>query len=323
MRSAGVVPAQTSMPSFIIVGAAKSGTTSLYNYLKQHPSVYMSPVKETSYFIAEDRETTKEIGPSGCILGGARITNLVDYQALFRDATIEKARGEASPKYLYYPGTAQRIKKILPDAKIIVILRHPVDRAYSNFLHHLRDGREPLNNFATALREEPVRISEGWGSEYHYRNRGFYYKQLSPYFAAFGAEAIHVFLYDDLRNDAVGVMQKIYRVLGVDETFVPNVRARYNVSGIPKRQSLHHVYRFLQGSNRSTAKEFGKRVLPKTVRSMLKSYVTQRLYKYNLAKPQLPAEVRKELQESYEEDILNLQKLINRDLSHWIKGDKC
>jgi hypothetical protein len=317
-KVSGALSAHPSLPNFLIIGAAKSGTTSLYKYLKQHPDIYMSPIKEPSYFIADEGEGLHSIGPNGQPIGGGRITNLTTYQTLFSEATREKARGEASPKYLYFPEAAQRIKSKLPDVTIIAILRHPVERAYSNFLHHVRDGREVYEDFAVALQEEPKRIKEGWGSEYHYRNRGFYYKQLLPYYAAFGSEAVHVFLYDDLRKDAVGVMRDIFRILGVDQAFVPDVKAQYNVSGVPKNHFLHRVYHFLRGSNRSVIKELGKRVLPESTREKLKNNVTQSLYKKNFIKPQLPPEVRKELQQGYREDILQLQDLIQRDLSRWL-----
>ena len=317
-KVSGELISHPSLPSFLIIGAAKSGTTSLYDYLKQHPDVYMSHIKEPSYFIADEGENLHLIGPNRQPIDSGRITNLATYQALFSEATREKARGEASPKYLYFPEAAQRIKSKLPDVTIIAILRHPVERAYSNFLHHIRDGREEYEDFAVALQEEPKRIKEGWGSEYHYRNRGFYYKQLLPYYAAFGSEAVHVFLYDDLRKDAVGVMRDIFRILGVDQGFVPDMKAQYNVSGVPKNRSLHWVYHFLKGSNRSVIKELGKRVLPRHVRDKLKNDVTQSLYRKNFVKPQLLPEVRAELQHGYQEDILQLQDLIKRDLSHWL-----
>jgi hypothetical protein len=317
-KVSGALIAHPSMPNFLIIGAAKSGTTSLYNYLKQHPDIYMPSVKEPSYFIADEGEILHSIGPNRQPIGGSRINNLATYQALFSEATREKARGEASPKYLYFPEAAQRIKSKLPDVTIIAILRHPVDRAYSNFLHHIRDGREVYDDFVIALQEEPKRIEEGWGSEYHYRNRGFYYKQLLPYYAAFGSEAVHVFLYDDLRKDPVGMVRNIFRILGVDQAFVPDMKAQYNVSGLPKNRSLHRAYHFLEGSNRSILKELGKLVLPKQVRAKLKNDVRQSLYRKNFVKPKLSPEVRAELQKGYQEDILQLQHLVKRDLSHWL-----
>jgi hypothetical protein len=147
---------------------------------------------------------------------------------------------------------------------------------------------------------------------------GFYYEQLLPYYATFGSKAIHVFIYDDLRKDAVGTMQNIFRILGVDETFVPDMKSQHNVSGVPKNKFLHKAYRFLQGSNRSAVKEFGKQVLPESIRRKLKSDVTQSLYKKNFLKPELSPKVRAELQRDYKEDILALQDLIKRDLSHWL-----
>ena len=131
-----------AMPNFLIIGAMKSGTTALYYYLEQHPQVYMSPVKEPNFFCSEENSD------------GDFATRLGAYQDLFRDVSGEKAIGEASHCYLYEPEAAARIQEYITDAKLIAVLRDPVDRAYSHFLHMVRNGSEPLTDFALALREE-------------------------------------------------------------------------------------------------------------------------------------------------------------------------
>jgi hypothetical protein len=235
------------LPTFLVIGATKGGTTSLYHYLDQHPDIYMShPVKEPKFFTAEEGSVVRENGAKGWHVSAGHITKLADYQALFRGATAERARGEASPQYLYYPEVPERIHRRLPEVELIAILRHPVARAYSAFLHQTRDGMEPQTNFAAALADEPRRIAEGWSPLYHYRAQGFYHEQLSRYYRLFDPAKIHVYLYDDLQKDPLGLMQRIYRDVGVDAAFRPSLEVQHNISGVPKNRALHSVHAFLK-----------------------------------------------------------------------------
>ena len=148
-----------TLPNFLVIGAAKSGTSSLYMYLKQHPEIYMSPIKEPHFFSFDD-ESKMTKGPGDPI--HKAITNFDDYQAQFDGVTDEKAIGEASTSYLYRPEAPGRIHAMLPDAKLIVILRNPVDRAFSAYMHVVRDKRETSKDFAEALSKEESRKAAGW-----------------------------------------------------------------------------------------------------------------------------------------------------------------
>ncbi len=122
-----------TMPNFLIVGAMKCGTTALYYYLEQHPQIFMSPVKEPNFFCFEGREGLDS---------GNSITDIAAYRGLFRGVSSERAIGEASHCYLYEPRAVERIKHYTPDARLIAILRSPIERAYSHFLHAVRNGTE-------------------------------------------------------------------------------------------------------------------------------------------------------------------------------------
>ncbi|MGL6339568.1 MAG: sulfotransferase family protein, partial [Waterburya sp.] len=141
------------MPNFLIIGAAKAGTTALHEYLQQHPQIYLTPTKETNFFAFEG-EIINFQGTGDEALKDFSITDLNTYQAEFEQVTQELAIGEACPSYLYYPQAATRIKQYIPDARLIVILRNPVERAYANFLHIVRDDRETHRDFALALQAE-------------------------------------------------------------------------------------------------------------------------------------------------------------------------
>lgn len=296
------------MPDFLIIGAAKAGTTSLWSYLDQHPQIYMSPVKETNFFALEGQRP-EFVGPRDPINEWS-VTDIEAYRALFAGASHDLAAGEASPLYLYDQRAPQRIAHYVPDVKLIAVLRNPVERAYSSFLFLMEYGREPLANFAAALQQEEARISSNWAYIWHYKQLGFYYTQLKRYFDLFDRQQIRVYLYEDFKRDNQSVLQDIFRFLGVDETFTPDVSARYWTSGIPKSKILHS---FLLGQGR--LKSVLRLVLPQTLRSSIFKQLKAR----NLSRPPLPSHVREQLLEAYRPDILGLQDLLQRDLSGWLK----
>lgn len=222
-----------TLPNFLIIGAAKAGTTSLYKYLAQHPQIYMSPIKEPNFFALEGREVDF-CGPGDNLyIRQFSVTDSPAYATLFEDVSSEVAVGEASPLYLYSPVAPSRICSYAPGMKLIVVLRHPVERAYSAFLHLLRDKREPLGNFACALGAETERIRRNWEHIWHYQQMGFYAAQLERYYRHFSPEQIRVYLYDTLQEEPLEVIADILHFLGVDETFTPDISVRYNAPGIP------------------------------------------------------------------------------------------
>lgn len=307
-----------TMPDFLIIGAAKSGTTALYHYLNQHPQVYMSPEKEPRFFALEGQRPDFRGPADHRGINRCQFTSIEAYRELFREASDEKTAGEASTLYLYSPEAPENIARHVPDAKLLVVLRNPVDRAYSAFLFMLRDSREPLDDFSLALEDEQRRIAENWGPEYHYRRRGFYYPQLKRYFERFGRDNVRVYLYDDLMADPESVVRDMFRFLEVDDTFEPDVSSKHNVSGLPTSKVLQRAYLFLRGS--SSLKNALKPLLPPGLRGKLYSRALRSVQSRNLKKaPPLSPRVRRELTEIYRDDIMQLQDLIQRDLSKWLR----
>lgn len=220
------------LPNFLIIGAAKAGTTSLYEYLKQHPQIWMSPVKETNFFALEG-ETLNFCGPGDQdYINRFSVTKIEDYLNLFQGASNQVAIGEVSPLYLYSPKAPNRIQQYIPEIKLIAILRNPVERAYSSFLHLIRDGREPVENFAQALEEEEFRIRSNWEHIWHYKQLGFYYVQLNRYFTTFSQQQIRVYLFEDLITNPLSMLKDIFQFLVLNEEFMPDISVKYNVSGI-------------------------------------------------------------------------------------------
>ena len=291
------------LPTFLIVGVQKAGTTSIYGYLKQHPQVYMSPIKETN-FLRRDWEKYTE--------GRPKIDTWEKYCELFQDVKDEIAIGEASPSYLFnYKSSSEMILRYLPNIKMIAILRNPVERAYSDYLMHLRDGIN-IGNVLPLSKQAQFHANTSFTIR-----RGFYYNPVKHYFDIFGKEKLKVVLYDDLCKNSLAMMQDIYQFIGVDNTFNPNTSKRQQAAGVPKNQAFNNL---LQTKNpiRTAISSVLKLAIPLEVRQKVRS----RLIKLNLGGKELiplSSEDRKVLTDLYREDILQLQDLIHRDLSSWLK----
>jgi Sulfotransferase domain len=309
VRRAGTEPRMT-LPNFLIIGAGKAGTTSLYQYLNQHPEVFLSAVKETNFFVYE--------GQNPQILQHSLSTDfpirsLDAYCALFRDAAGAKAVGEASPRYLFDPMAASRIRRRLPGVRLVAILRNPVDRAYSAYSMFVRDGHE-RRSFRQAIADAERGIYDGaprFGQK-HYVGQGYYAKHLQPYFDLFDRSQITVPLFEDLHTDGVGLMRRLFGFLDVDDSFVPDTSLRHNRSGKPRNRLLQPLL------HKSVLTRTARRLLPGPLRR--RAEAVQRAWRDGLAQaaPPLSPEVRALLTAKYRDDILALQDLIRRDLSHWL-----
>jgi hypothetical protein len=233
------------------------------------------------------------------------------YQALFSGVVNERAIGEASPWYLLEEQVPERIQRYIPHAKLIAILRNPVEQAYSLFQQYIRDDREPQTDFLQAIRVTEQRTRENWHPFWRYKHLGRYYTQLRRYYECFDKEQIRVYLYDDLQADNLRLCQDIFRFLEVDDTFIPNTSVRHNVSGIPQSKVLYRL--------RLRPIPF-RRVIGRILSLRTKRYLFAKWQHLTLQKlPPMPAEAMEELQQNYREEILQLQELIHRDLSHWLK----
>lgn len=285
------------LPNFLIIGAQKSGTTSLYEYLRQHPQVYMSPIKEPHFFTYEGAHP-----PSPGI-----VTNWFAYQALFSGAKEHHiAVGEASPSYLHAEYAPERIARYLPEVRLIAILRHPAERAFANWVHNVEQGREQLD-FREALAAEEDRIRRGADYAFWYKYKGFYYRHLSRYIALFPKEQIYICLFGDLHQQPWALLGDVFMFIGVNPDFQPRLE-RHNVSGLP----VGIAGRIFSRLRKTRAvRTVVKQLVPESVRALIRSRV--------LVRPRLDEDIRQSLVELYREDILRLQDLLARDLSSWLQ----
>lgn len=294
------------LPDFLIIGAPRSGTTSLYNYLRQHPQIFMSPQKEARFFAHEKWEANYQ-GPADAYAYNRKvISDPLEYQALFEECVSGQLAGEASPVYLYRSEqSAERIQHHVPDAKLVAIFRHPADRAYSDFLNMVRLGWEPLYDFEKALEREDRRIDDHWSPFYRYRAKGFYADRLQAYFNTFERGQMRFFLFKELLDDPVSVMTELFEFLGVDSEVSVNTQSQHNRSGLPRLQFLHRILT-------NAIAEWTMRGPLRTIRTTLRDWNTA------YEKPTMDPAVRRDLEEGYRDDIQRLETLIDRDLSHWL-----
>ncbi len=290
------------LPNFIVIGAAKAGTTALHWYLAEHPDVFMTPMKDPSYFAFGVDEQGKWLwgDPN---LHYFRVRSWPDYEQLFAEADGAAAVGEASTMYLECPQSADRIRKALPDVRLICCLREPVDRAYSDYQMYLRNQGlrlDPARDFApTAAWTRP---------DSHWMRIGRYHEQLARYYDAFPFDQIHVFLFDDLKRDTLGTVQKVYRFLRVDPTFVPDLTTPHNIGGMPANPKLDRI---LRSSAIRTAIDPW---VPKRAANWIR-----RLQARNMQKaPPLPPELKRQLSAHFRGDIEQTARLIGRNLDHWL-----
>ncbi|MFB6273376.1 MAG: sulfotransferase domain-containing protein [Salinibacter sp.] len=301
-------------PNFLIIGAARSGTTSLYYYLKQHPDIYMAPIKEPAFFAFEGMD---KISMATGVIDAPRYSKSWDgYRELFEGAT-EPLRGEASPHYLYFPEAPRRIYSYIPHVKLITILRNPIERAYSHYLLHRRDDSVDCQTFSEALELEDASSDEPMDAFFiHLKKYGLYADQLSRYYDVFDKKQVLVLLYDDLKEEPQAVLKKVCDFLDVDPSYIPEETYQYNAgAGVMK-------YRYIWDTVNFFAKQdFLKNALPERLWEKAGEKIRD-LKKHSIKpiqKPEMDEAIRTELREYFREDITELQKLIGRDLSHWLR----
>lgn len=270
----------------------------------------MSPVKETYFFVTENGIWDFPNNPWGYSRPPGR--TLDAYGGLFEGVRNETAWGEATPGYIYDPYTPERIHRHIPAAKLIAILRHPVERGFSNYLHCVRSGVEPLT-FEEALSVEDQRIRELFQIRFHYKQKGFYFSQIQRYLKYFDRNQIRIYLYEDWQKP-LDLMRDVYRFLSVDETFLPDMEERFNVNPGTNVIRSKGWRNMLEQPN--PARAVLKHLIPFGWREPLK----RSLLRANQYTPRLTPRVRQQLIEDYRDDTLRLQDLIGRDLSAWLKS---
>ena len=279
------------------MGAPKAGTTSLYKYIERHPDIFMSPVKETNYF------TCNEINNQGLYYHDTKIVKAKDYFSLFSGWRREKYIGEASVSYLFYNDVSRKIYNFNPKAKIIILLRNPVERGFSHFLMDKRLG------YVNVTFEEIVyKTSKHELLSLYYQQfveLGYYFQQVKRYLDVFGKENVGVYFFDDLVVDSQYVLNKVYDFLEIDSVASWGVIKKHNVNMKPKNILVSNLY-FSRSLRSIIKKIFSNKLLLNKIKYLLFTVDQKR---------ELSKEVHKYLVSLYISDIQSLEKLIDRDLS--------
>lgn len=298
---------EVKLPDFLIVGAAKSGTTTLYYYLKQYTEIFLPPIKEPRFFSFVNNP------PNYSYPGPYEVTwKLEDYIDLFKGSKINQLIGEASPSYLY---THERAIKNMKDVygddykklKIVIILRNPIERAYSQFMMNKRNYTEPFD-FEQAFLQETIatRLNNNWNIFFDYISAGLYFSQVKAYLNEFSN--VKILFYDDLVENQAQLIKELCEFLNVDFRDDLGV-GRYNVSGAPRVDYINKLI-----SEPSRLKNFVKKVLPRDIRQEIRNITS----KINLKPVEMSMQQRKYLSSIFKEDVHNLSKLFNKDLSKWL-----
>lgn len=324
------------LPNFFVIGAPRSGTTSLYEYLHAHPDVFMSTTKEPDFFarpawdeVHPLRAEPEERSVREDADGNAELTQeLPRYEGLFADAGTQSRLGEASAIYLGHPTAAWHLRSYFPDARFVVVLRDPAERAFSHVVHAKRiyaeqgvtspagaEGRTIDEEFrravdATATQGMPettVSEPEIWV------RAGFYHAHLTRWFELFPRDRFALFLFEDLAADAAGVMKTVYGHLGIDTSFSLPTTEAFNASVVPRNQKLFQAF-----TTTNPLMKRARALAPTRVRALA---VRTRNKYLGSGKPEVEDELSAKLRSIYRDDTQRLQELIDRDLSSWLATD--
>jgi len=300
------------LPDFLLVGAPKAGTTALHAALARHPELFLTKVKEPKYYLCGDSPPPAYRGPGDAHSNQEWIWQRQRYLDLFAGAGEDQLAGESTPFYLYHRDARRRIAGDLPRAKLVAVLRDPVDRLYSNWMHLWADGLEPCRDVVEACEREPRRIDEGWAPFWHYRALGMYGRQLADLFEHFPHEQVLLVRYRSLVEDPHASLNRVCRFLGIAEdvvTDIPKGNSRPFVHPSLRTQLLGPVVR--------AGASAGQFLPPKAWRIASRPLVGQLHQRGNPARPRLTPEQGEALRQPFLEDIALLEEITGDSYDDW------
>ena len=293
-------------PNYIIAGFPKCGTTSLHHYLSEHPEIFMPEQKELHFFTFKILSKLKN-GPKDELVKETQINSSEKYLSYFQNVKKEIAIGDASPSYINYPSEFLKIKKYLNDPKVIIILRDPINRAYSNYLHLKREHRETMS-FEDAIGAEDERIKNKYSDFWYYKFNSTYYQKIVKAKTTFSN--VLILTIEELDKDPIITMKKVYKFLGVNNNFsFKTISEKFNVGGNYKKNfATKIIFQPSKFKNRI------KRLVQPT--SFLK-IILMRITSIFKSKPKkIDQNLIEELKNYFKDDVENLKKL-DVNISNW------
>ncbi len=300
------------MPDFLVIGAPKAGTTALHAALAGHPGLYMSAIKEPKYFLSDGPPPPKG-GPGDALTYREHVWRREDYEALFDPAPPGTLTGESTPLYLYDRAALRRIRETIPGAKLIVIVRDPVERAHSNWTHLWSAGLEPVGDFVRACAEEERRIVAGWASFWHYVGLGRYGEQLEHLFTLFPREQVLVLRYRRLVDEPAQTLDEICAFLGVEQGVQTEI-PRHNVTSHPEPTLGHRAVGLAQRAGSAIGTQ-----IPGLTAATLTGPLERYLQRHSRERQPLSWDQRQELIPRFEADIRLLEQVLGEDFGDWIR----
>ena len=291
------------LPDFLLLGAPKAGTTALHVALAAHPQLHLSAVKEPKFFLTDGPPPTGG-GPGDAQTYRGYVWQRPEYEALFEGAQ-GRLCGESTTLYLRDPAAHLRIRALVPQAKLIAVLRDPVDRAHSNWAHLRSAGLEPESDFLHACTREDDRAEAGWGPFWRYLGLGRYGEQLQHLYSVFPREQVLLLMYRDLRERPLETLDQVCAFLGVQTGLVSEVPAE-NVTAHVERTPLNDLLHRVTSSGL-------RRVLPDRVHGA----AVRMLQREQRTRTALQPGERRLLIPNFAEDVALLEELTGRSYAHW------
>lgn len=292
-----------SLPTFLVIGSGRAGTTSLHHYLQAHPQIFVPKAKAPSYFYAVDEPSTRRRPETDAYF----VRDRSQYFELFTKGRHHSARGEVSPAYLCSPRVPERIASELPTVKLIAVVRNPTERLVARFVARRRDGLENLPSIAAVVDHEKRHHIDEQDSAGTYVASGFVSHVLERYLEVFGNEALTLLLYDDLKADPRLFMDRVLTAIGVDPEHIGDVHRTHNASLGEIPGGVGQIWR-RSARLRTRMRPF----VPRSLRDRAFRMVTSRISPVSIPTADLET-----LDEIYREETERLSILLGRDLSHW------
>ena len=299
-------------PDALLVGAPKAGTSALHAALAQHRQIFASRPKEPKYYLCGDAPPPAYCGPGDAHSQQEWVWRRTDYQRLFAGAPADSVRIESTPFYLYSPDARRRIADDLPDAKLVAVVRDPIDRAYSNWMHLRSDGLEPEGDFVRACEQEDARIHRGWAPFWHYRRMGRYGEQLADLFDHIGRERVLVLRYRQLVSEPLETLNRVCRFLGIEQNRIEGVppdNSRPFVEDGWRTGVLGGAVRLGAAAGGFARPELWRTASKPLIRALQRGGASRR--------PQLSPDQRRSLLEPCLEDIALLETVLGESFEDW------
>jgi len=299
-----------TVPTFLVVGAGRSGTTGLVEGLRTHPRVFVTQPKEPHYF-ALHGQTAAFRGPGdAATINRLAVTDRDDYLDLFPQQHDYLALGDGSVSTLYYADRAvDEMRSVNPDMQAVVILRDPVERAYSSYLYMRARGFEPEENPLDAFADEPRRRAENWHHLWHYESMSRYAGNLATLQQALGRDRVGVWFHDHLTDDYAGTVSSVLRFLGLPPDPAEGAGVpRVNVSGTPR---LAIVQRAIVAATRND-------VIRRTVKGATSFRLRERIRRSSLRPSSVPPEVQRHFAGCFDDDLAALAPLLGATRPPWV-----